>query len=406
MRLTDLAVRKATPQATPFKLFDGGGLFLLVTPSGGKYWRLKYRVLGKEKLLALGIYPEVSLSTAREKGRSARQLLGSSIDPARKKKDDRRQAEYMASNTFRAVAEEWHRKNLGKWTPAHASTILRRFELHLFPDLGPLPVAEVKAMELLQTLRKLEKRQAIHLAHRLAQYAHAVFRYAVVTERAVYNPAADLRGALAAHKEEHHPTIAANELPVFFRALENVGTSKQTRLAVKLLLFTFVRQGELRFARWAEIGWHVCEWRIPAERMKMRDAHVVPLASQVIGLLRELHSLTGDGEFLFPSQQHRKHAVMSENTVNNVLREMGYEGRLVGHGFRSLASTALNEMGYVPDVIERQLAHRERNKVRAAYNRAEYLPQRRAMMQGWADFLVTQMRCAEVAWAESPFEDS
>jgi integrase len=387
MPLTEISIRALKPSTKERKVADSGGLYLLVHPGGSKSWRYKYRILGKEKKLALGLYPLVSLKEARCKRDDAKRQLMNGIDPAAKKQSDKRLAAFNAANTFKEVAEEWHGINKSKWTERHAHVLMRRLELHIFPDLGRRPIKEIKPIELLNTIRKIEKRKATHLSHRLLQVCKLIFRYALVTERAEYNPAADLQGALVAHREKHHPTLKPNELPKFLEALGVVETSMLNRFAVKLLLLTFMRQGELRHSKWAHIDWKAKEWHIPAENTKMRDAHIVPLSSQALALLKELKELTGWSDYLFPSQQRQKNPVMSENTINVVIKRMGYEGKIVGHGFRALASTILNEHGFNSDVIERQLAHAERNKVRAAYNRAEYLPDRGKMMQWWADYL-------------------
>ena len=387
MRLTDTAVRNAKPRDAAYKLTDGDGLFLLIKPNGGKYWRFKYRFAGKEKLLAFGTYPEISLTDAREKRLVARKLVANGKDPSRKKREEKRLAVFNAGNSFRAVAKEWFDTNKVKWTPDHGIRLWRRVELHALPELGDLPVSEIKSLELLDMLRKVEKRGTTETSHRLLQTIGVIFRYAVLTGRAQYNPALDLRGALMPHKAESHPTISAKELPKFFERLVHVETSQQNKIAIRLIMHTFVRQGELRQAKWEDVDLEAQEWRLPAHTTKMRDLHIVPLSRQSVRLLKELKELTGHRDLLFPSQQRRKHAMMSENTINHVLRKMGYKDKLVVHGFRALASTTLNEMGFRPDVIERQLAHAERNKVRAAYNRAEYLEERQKMMQHWSDFL-------------------
>lgn len=390
MPLTDTAIRNAKAREKPYKLTDGDGLYLLVHSNGGKYWRFKYLYVGKEKLLALGTYPEISLSDARDKRHAARKLLANGADPSSKRKEEKRQAVFNAGNTFKAIATEWFENNKPKWAPDHAARLWRRLEANILPEIGDRPIGEIKSLDLLDALRKVEKRGATDLSHRLLQTCGVIFRYAVLTERIKYNPAIDLRGALIAHKSVSHPTITAKELPNFFSKLTSVETSQQNKLAIHLLMRTFIRQGELRQAKWEDVDFKDKEWRLPAHTTKMRDLHIVPLAKQTIKLLKELQALTGDGELLFPSQQRKRHAIMSENTINYVLKKMGYKDKLVGHGFRALASTTLNEMGFHPDVIERQLAHAERNKIRAAYNRAEYLPQRRDMMQKWADFLDEQ----------------
>jgi integrase len=387
MPITETAVKNAKPKAKPYKLTDGDGLYLLIKPNGGKYWRFKYLYVGKEKLLALGTYPEISLNDARDKRLAARKLLANGADPSTKRKEEKRRRAYNVENSFQVVAKEWLETNKPKWTTEHAERLWRRIELHMLPEIGDRPIAEIKALDLLDALRKVEKRGTTETSHRLLQTCGVIFRYAVLTGRIKYNPTQDLKGALVPHKAESHPTIRAKELPDFFKQLEAVETTELNKLAIRLLMLSFVRQGELRQAKWEDIDLQTKEWRLPAHTTKMRDLHIVPLAKQTIKLFGELKKLTGDDELLFPSQQRRRHAMMSENTINHILRKMGYKDKLVGHGFRALASTTLNEMGFPPDVIERQLAHAERNRIRAAYNRAEYLPQRRDMMQKWADYL-------------------
>lgn len=389
MPLTDIAVRQAKPKQKPYKMADGDGMYLQVEPHGGKNWRMKYRFNGKEKKLALGTYPEVSLFEARERRFEARKLLAKGIDPSAKKAEDKREALESAGNTFAILAKQWHEANKAKWTPNHGAVVWRRMELHVVPELGHRPIRDIKPQDVLAVIRKVESRDTTELSHRLAQQCAAVFRYAVVTGKADYNPAADLRGALKSHKAQHYPALTAKEVPGLLEKLAKVKTSDQNKLAVRLLMHTFVRQGEMRQAKWSHIDWEAKEWRLPAEITKMREEHVVPLSAQAIAIMRELQAITGHhaSGLLFPSQHYQKKPMMCENTINNLLKKMGYKGKMVGHGFRALASTTLNEMGFMPDVIERQLAHRERNKVRAAYNRAEYLDDRRRMMQVWSDRL-------------------
>ena len=387
MALTETAIKNIKLKAKPYKLTDGDGLYLLVHNNGGKYWRLKYLILGKEKLLALGTYPEISLADAREKRRDARKLIANGKDPNNQRKEDKRLAIFIANNTFEAVATEWFQNNQAKWVPDHAARLWRRLEANILPILGTRPIAEIKSLEMLDVLRIIEKRGATDLSHRLLQVCGAIFRYSVLTGRSQYNPTLDLRGALKSHKAESHPTITARQLPDFLKKLATVETSDQNRLAVRLLLLTFVRTGEMRQARWEDVDFKAKEWRLPPHTTKMRDLHIVPLSKQTLALLKELKEITGYSEYLLPSQHRQRNPIMSENTINLVIHRMGYKGKIVGHGFRALASTTLNEMGFHPDVIERQLAHMERDKVRAAYNRAEYLLERRKMMQWWGDYL-------------------
>ena len=386
MALTDKAIRNAKPKAKPFKLSDGGGLFLLVQPSGSKWWRYKYRIAGKEKLLALGSYPLVGLKEARDRHFHARKALDAGNDPSQVKREAKRIAAIKYENTFEVMAREWHQNRLSKWTPSHAARILKRMEADIFPKLGSRPIADITASDLLGVLRKVEERSALDLTHRLLQTCNQVFSYALVTERVSRNPAAELRGALQPVVKDNHAYLKADELPEYLAKLANYEGNPQTRLALKFLLLTFVRTGELRGAEWTEIDFEKAEWRIPAERMKMREQHIVPLSSQAIKTLRELQPHTGQWKFVFPNQ-HKPSGCMSENTILYALYRMGYHSRATGHGFRATASTILNEEGFKHDVIERQLAHGERDKIRAAYNHAQYLPERRQMMQWWADYL-------------------
>lgn len=386
MSLTDAAVRNAKAKDKPYKLTDGGGLFLWVQPSGGKWWRYKYRFAGKEKLLALGSYPDVSLAEARERHIQARKVLSSGKDPGEVKKEAKRLALLKSVTTFEAVAREWCESRKHKWVTSYGEAMMTRLETHVFPRLGQRAISDITAPELLAVLRIVEGTGALDLAQRLLQASGQVFRYAIATGRAERNPAADLRGALKPPVRKHQAHLKADELPEYLQKLEAYDGSLQTKLALKFLLLTFVRTSELRGAEWKEIHFEDAVWHIPAERMKMRDPHIVPLSRQAIAVLKELQQLTGQWRFVFPNQ-HKPSGCMSENTMLYGLYRMGYHSKATGHGFRSTASTILNEHGFAPDVIERQLAHAERNQVRAAYNHAQYLPERRKMMQWWADFL-------------------
>lgn len=388
MPLTDTAIRNAKPTAKPVKMFDENGLFLIVTPSGGKWWRFKYRFGGKEKLLSFGTYPEVSLKESREKRDEARKLVAAGIDPGEHRKAHKAAKLDRASNSFEIVAREWFTKYSANWVASHADKIIRRLEKDVFPWLGGCPIAEITAPELLTVLRRIENRGALETAHRALQNCGQVFRYAVATGRAERDPSGDLRGALPPTKQKHHASIidpkAIGEL---LRAIDGYQGSLVTKCALKLAPLLFVRPGELRKAEWVEINFDNSEWRIPANRMKMREQHIVPLSSQALSILHELQALTGTGRYVFPGARTNGRP-MSENTVNAALRRLGYSNdEMTGHGFRSMASTLLNEQGWNRDAIERQLAHAERDNVRAAYNYAEHLPQRRQMMQSWADYL-------------------
>jgi integrase len=386
MSLSDAKVRNAKPRIKPYKIADGEGLFLLIMPNDSKYWRLKYFFAGKEKTLALGVYPEVSLSDARERRTQARKLLAAGKDPGETKKEAKRLATQKTANTFEVVAREWFDKRKHEWVSAFADRLLVSLERHILPALGQRPIADITAPEVLSMLRLVEDRGTLETARRVMQMCGQIFMYAIATGRAERNPVPDLRGALKAPVVKHQAYLKANELPEYLQKLDAYDGSLQTKLALRILLLTFVRTKELRAAQWTEIDWDKAEWRIPAERMKMRELHIVPLSRQAIATLRQLEKHNGNRQYIFPNQQNPA-KFMSENTMLFALYRMGYHSRATGHGFRSTASTILNEHGFRADVIERQLAHGERNNVRAAYNHAQYLPERREMMQWWADHL-------------------
>jgi integrase len=393
MALTDTRIRNARPRAEAYKLSDGGGMYLLVTPHGARYWRMDYRFAGKRRTLALGVYPIVTLSCARTRREEARALLSQDIDPGAEKKATKRAVKLASDNTFEAAAREWISNQRNRLAPRYHALLLARLEADIFPEIGSRPIADVDAPELLEALRKVERRGVIETARRLRQTCGQVFRYAIATGRAKNDPSTNLRGALkSAGRPRGHKTMALNELPRFFKAVGTYDGDPRTRLALRLIVLTFARTSELRAARWSEfenLDGNEPTWRIPAERMKMKREHIVPLSSQAVAVLRELRALPGSetSPFLFPSPS--REGYMSNNTMLYALYRMGYHGRATVHGFRAMASTALNEMGFRPDVIERQLAHQEQNAVRAAYNRAEYLMERRAMMKHWADHLDT-----------------
>jgi integrase len=398
--LTDLAIRRIKGADRPYKLADSNGLYLLVQPNGSRLWRHKFRFAGKEKSLAYGQYPEVSLAEARERRDDARRLLRRGVDPAAKRREAKRDARISAAAAFEAVAREWHEIMSDSWTDNHAGYVMRRLEADAFPTLGARPVIEVTASEVLDVLRKVERRGARELAHRLLQSMSAVFRYAIATDRAKSDPTRDLRGALKPVQHGNFAALDEKDLPEFMRRLSTNDARMfvRTRLALELLMRTFVRTGELIGARWEEFDLAKGDWSLPAGRMKRRREHIVPLATQVIELLTQLRAFDQESEFLFPGLG-RKNATMSNNTVLAALERMGYKKKMTGHGFRALASTILNAQGFNPEAIERQLAHVERNKTRAAYNRnphLHHLPERRRMMQHWSDYLDGIARGANV----------
>ena len=366
------------------KLFDERGLFMLVTPTGGRLWRLRYRIGALEKLISLGAYPDVTLKRAREKRDEARILIADDIDPSAQRKAQRA----ALLDTFEGVAQEWlalHSKSL---SPETLSILGARLNSALYPYLGSRPVAAITAQELLVVIRRIEARGRHETAHRVRALAGRVLRFAVATGRAQHDVAADLRDALAPVRSRNFASVTdPARVGELMRAIDGYTGYPVTALALKLAPLVFVRPGELRAAEWSEFDLANAEWRIPAARMKMKEPHIVPLARQAIAIVRELEPLARGGRYLFPSLRTRDRP-MSENTINAALRRLGYSSEeQTGHGFRSMASTLLNEQGFPPDVIELQLAHTERNKVRAAYNKAQRLPERRKMMQAWADYL-------------------
>lgn len=392
MKLSDAAVRKAKPEAKPYKLADGGGMYLEVMPSGSKYWRLKYRFGGKEKRLAFGVYPDTSLADARGRRDDARKLLANGSDPGAVKQGQKRQDKISAANSFEAIAREFHALKSPIWSAHHATDWINTLEREVFPKFGQRPIAEIEAPDLLDILRAIEARGTFETRGRVLQRARAVFAYAIASGRSRHNPAAEISGALAPRpKVQHFAALSEKELPEFLRDLaayqERAKSSPVVFAATRLLALTFVRTGEVRGAEWCEFDLDAGLWVIPAERMKAREPHTVPLSRQAVEVIRALHPLTGHLPALFPSR-NGEGRVISENTVLKVIERLGYKGRMTGHGFRSVASTYLNNLGTIrPDMIEAQLAHGDKDRVRAAYNRADYMEYRKAMMQFWADTL-------------------
>ena len=369
------------------KLSDERGLYLLLNPNGSRWWRLDYRFDGKRKTLSMGTYPDVSLKLARTRRDEARTLLATGADPGVERKAVKEAKAQVGSNTFEALAREWMAVRGKEWTDSYASKTKSALERHAFPSIGSKPITEIMAPDLLMLLRAIEGRGTVDMAHRLQQHCGAIFRYAISTGRAVTDPVPSLRGSLSTVKQKHY--AALTDPVAYAQLLRDIDTYRgeaTTKAAMQLLALTFQRTKEVRFAEWSHFDFQAALWRIPAEIMKMREAHVVPLSRQAIVVLEALQPLTGAGRLVFPSSVSRERPI-SENTVVYAMGRMGYKGRMTGHGFRSVASTMLNEQGYRHDVIERQLAHSEMNAVRAAYNRAEYLPERKKMMQEWADYL-------------------
>jgi integrase len=382
--LNDIKIRSAKPREKAFKLYDERGLFLLVTPTGGRLWRLKYELHGREKLISLGAYPDVTLKRARERREAARQLIADDVDPSAQRRTERA----ALAQRFQDVGDEWLELQRKSLAPETISILGSRLNSGLYPYLGSRPIASITAQDVLAALKRIEARGRHETAHRVRALAGRVFRYAVATGRAQHDVAADLKDALAPVKSKNFASVT-NPVRVgeLMRAIHGYSGQPVTALALKLAPVVFVRPGELRAAEWSEFDLANAEWRIPAARMKMGEAHIVPLARQALAILRELEGLAKGGRYVFPSLRTRDRP-MSDNTINAALRRLGYTSEeQTGHGFRSTASTLLNEQGFPPDVIELQLAHTERNKVRAAYNKAQRLPERRKMMQAWADYL-------------------
>ncbi len=389
MPLTDTAIRKAKPTEKTQRLFDGGGLYLEISPAGGKWWRLKYRHGGKEKRLSFGTYPDTPLASARTRRDEARKLLANGVDPGDHRKAEKAAGAERAANSFEVVAREWLRKQTPTWAPSHSSKIVARLERDIFPCIGNRPVALISAKELLGTVARIADRGATETAHRALQNCGQIFRYAVVTGRADRNPAADLKGALPPVKSGH---LAAIIEPVaigaLLRAIDSYKGAFTTKAALRLSPLVFVRPGELRLAEWSEINLDAAEWNIPGHRMKSGEPHLVPLSPQAVAILRDVYALTGRCRYVFPSPRSNARP-LSDNTLISALRRMGYGNEeMTIHGFRAMARTVLDqELGYRVEYVEHQLAHTVRDPLGRAYNRTTHLPERRKMMAGWADYL-------------------
>lgn len=399
MPLTDTAIRKAKAKAKPARFFDGSGLYLRVSPAGAKLWRFKYRCHGKEKLLAFGSYPETSLASARQKREHARKLLAEGIDPSEQRKAAKAARAGLAANTFEVIGREWYAQTAPMLAENTKTKLLRFLEADVFPWIGARPIASLAAVDLIKIIERIEQRGALDIARRVHNYMGRIFRYAVGRGLASRDPSRDieLRDILPPEDVQHHASVTEPKaVGGLLRAIEGFTGAFTTRCAMRFAALVFVRPGELRHAEWTEFDFKKAEWRIPAGKMKMKEQHIVPLSTQAIAILREIQALTGTGRYVFPSERGDGRP-MSENTINAALRRMGYaKDEMTGHGFRSTASTLLHELGLPHVVIERQLAHGERNKVSAACNFAEHLPERRKMMQTWADHLDTLKNGADV----------
>lgn len=395
MALTDTAIKTAKPAAKAIKMTDGDGLYLLIHPNGGKWWRFDYRFDGKRKTLSMGVYPEVSLRDARDRRDDARRKIANQIDPGEHRKANKNARADAVANSFETVAREWFTKMLSTWTPDHADKIIKRLERDVFPWIGDKPIADLTAPAVLTTIRRIEARGRLETAHRALQNCGQVFRYAVATGRAERDPTSDLRGALPPTREKHMAAITDPvEVGALLRAIDAFRGTLIVQSALKLSALVFVRPGELRQAEWAEIDLDKGEWNIPASRMKgwarkgITTPHLVPLAPQAVAILRDLQPLTGRGQFVFSGRDPKK--CMSNAAVNAALRRMGYDTKteMTGHGFRAMARTILHEeLGIDREAIEHQLAHAVPDTLGTAYNRTKFIKERRTMMQRWADYL-------------------
>ncbi len=382
-----MQIRRAKPEAKAYTLGDGQGLSLLVEPNGSKSWRFRYRYAGKPKMISLGVYPTITLAEARARRDEARKIVAEGKNPSEVRKEQKLALRIQSENAFEKIAREWHQMKSAKWSAGYASDIIEAFQNDIFPYVGTRPVGEIKPLELLNVLRKIEKRGALEKMRKVRQRCSEVFRYAIATGRAEFNPAADLSSALEVHKSNHFPFLKSDEIPDFLRALDSYAGSRLVQIATKLLMVTGVRTIELRAALWQEFDLDNAIWEIPAEKMKMRRPHLVPLSTQALGFLNELKSMTGNYRYVFPGRND-PNKPMSEASVNQLIKRIGYAGKLTGHGFRHTLSTILHENGFNTAWIEMQLAHVDKNTIRGVYNHAQYIEDRKKMMQWYSDFII------------------
>lgn len=389
MKLSDIKVKNLYPKKKTYKVFDGRGLYIEVQPNGAKYWRLKYRIHDKERRLAIGVYPYVSLKEAREKREEAKRLIAENIDPSKDKKRKKLRSKENEKNTFESVAREWFENRNDYWSPRYKKEIIKRLENDIFPHLGEYPVDEIDPPLLLSVIKRIQNRGAIELGSRQLQVCGKIFQYGIACGRCVRDPSQDIRGALRPTKQTHYASIEINELPNFLETLHrnDARLHKTTRNALSLMMLTFVRTSELINAEWKEIDFDKKLWTIPAERMKMKKSHLVPLSDQAIEILTEQKIIADKWPHVFPSAIRKRQSI-SNNTILQAIKRLGYQGRMTGHGFRSLAMGAIKqELGYRHEVIDRQLAHLPYSKIDRAYDRADFLQERKKMMQDWADYI-------------------
>lgn len=386
MKLTARQVDTSKPKDKPYKLSDGGGLYLLVNPNGSRYWRLKYRIAGKEKLLALGVYPDITLAEARQKRADAKKVLAAGGDPGQEKQEEKQAKEQAVANSFERLAMEWHSHKSTSWSEGYAEHLLMYLKKDIFPFIGQKAITDIIQVEMLNVLRKMEQRGVLDKLKKTRQACRQIFTYAIITGRAEHNPVSDLAGALKSPKQQHYPHLLVDQIPDFLRALSEYSGSTITRNATRLLMLTGLRTIELRASEWVDIDFDKGVWNVPAERMKMRRPHLVPISTQVRELLEEIHQLTGRGKYVFPGRNDAGKP-MSEASINQVIKRIGYDGKATGHGFRHTMSTILHEQGYNTAWIETQLAHVDKNSIRGTYNHAQYLDGRREMLQWYADYM-------------------
>lgn len=382
-----MQIRRAKPEAKAYTLGDGQGLSLLIEPNGSKSWRFRYRYAGKPKMISLGVYPTITLADARSRRDDARKLVAEGKNPSEVRKEQKIALQTESESAFEKIATEWHQMKSAKWSAGYASDIMEAFQNDIFPYVGTRPIGEIKPLELLNVLRKIEKRGALEKMRKVRQRCSEVFRYAIATGRAEFNPAADLSSALEVHQSNHFPFLKADELPDFLRALDSYTGSRLVQIATKLLMITGVRTIELRAALWSEFDLDNAIWEIPAERMKMRRSHLVPLSTQALDLLNELKMMTGNYRYVFPGRND-PNKPMSEASINQVIKRIGYGGKVTGHGFRHTMSTILHDQNYNSAWIEIQLAHIDKNYIRGTYNHANYISQRKEMMQVYANMIL------------------
>lgn len=381
-----MAIKKAKPREKVYSLGDGNGLSLIIEPNGSKGWRFRYQFNGKSKMISLGIYPVITLNEAREKRDDARRLVANGTDPAEARKEERNKASGQSENTFKKITLEWYEGRKDRWSEGYRDDMMEAFENDVFPYIGDRPIAEIKPLELLEVLSIMEKRGVTEKLKKVRQRCGEVWKYAIITGRAEYNPAPDLASAFIPHQRENYPYLLADELPEFLSSVDKYQGSQIVRTALNILMLTGLRPGELRKSEWSFIDFESRTWKLPEKIMKMGRVHVVPMSDQVISLLRQIQPISGDYQYIFPSRtNHKKH--LSEMAMNTMIGRMGYRGRATGHGFRHTMSTILHEKGFNTAWIELQLAHVDKNSIRGTYNHALYLEGRREMMQWYADYI-------------------